>query len=103
MLGRSFGCGGPSFAVGRVRAIRVCHRWPEPAAAHPPVAAPAVALAGSGVRPGEVDRVFLTGGSSFVPAVRRIFATRFGEDRIQTGNEFTSVAHGLSLRARESQ
>jgi hypothetical chaperone protein len=57
----------------------------------------------SGVRPGEVDRVFLTGGSSFVPAVRRIFATRFGEDRIQTGNEFTSVAHGLSLRARESQ
>ncbi len=45
-----------------------------------------------------VDRVFLTGGSSFVPAVRRIFQTRFGEDKIRTGDEFTSVARGLALR-----
>jgi hypothetical chaperone protein len=56
----------------------------------------------SGVHPREVDRVFLTGGTSFVPAVRRIFTTRFGEDRIRSGNEFTSVAHGLALRAAES-
>jgi hypothetical chaperone protein len=59
-------------------------------------------LAASGVAPREVDRVFLTGGSSFVPAVRRIFASRFGEERIRGGNEFTSVAHGLALRAAES-
>jgi len=59
-------------------------------------------LESSGVNPSEVDRVFLTGGTSFVPAVRRIFATRFGEDRIRSGNEFTSVAHGLALRAQES-
>jgi hypothetical chaperone protein len=52
----------------------------------------------SGVRPRNVDAVFLTGGSSFVPAVRRIFATRFGERRIRTGNQFTSVAWGLALR-----
>jgi len=57
----------------------------------------------SGVHPTAVDRVFLTGGSSFVPAVRRIFATRFGPDRIRGGNEFTSVAHGLALRAAEQQ
>jgi hypothetical chaperone protein len=56
----------------------------------------------SGIDPREVDRVFLTGGSSFVPAVRRIFETRFGKDRIRSGNEFTSVAHGLALRAAES-
>jgi hypothetical chaperone protein len=56
----------------------------------------------AGVHPNEVDRVFLTGGSSFVPAVRRIFETRFGSDRIRSGNEFTSVAHGLALRAVES-
>jgi hypothetical chaperone protein len=56
----------------------------------------------TGVDPREVDRVFLTGGTSFVPAVRRIFATRFGEDRIRSGNEFTSVARGLALRAAES-
>jgi hypothetical chaperone protein len=58
-------------------------------------------LVSAGVGPREVDRVFLTGGSSFVPAVRRIFATRFGEERIRSGNEFTSVAHGLALRAAE--
>jgi hypothetical chaperone protein len=56
----------------------------------------------AGVNPRDVDRVFLTGGTSFVPAVRRIFAKRFGEERIRSGNEFTSVAHGLALRARES-
>jgi hypothetical chaperone protein len=44
-----------------------------------------------------VDVVFLTGGSSFVPAVRRIFDTRFGAERVRTGNEFTSVARGLAL------
>jgi len=53
----------------------------------------------SGVDPRAVDRVFLTGGSSFVPAVRRIFDTRFGEERVRGGNEFTSVASGLALAA----
>jgi hypothetical chaperone protein len=56
-------------------------------------------LKNTGVEPSEVDRVFLTGGSSFVPAVRRIFTRRFGEDSIRGGNEFTSVAQGLALRA----
>ena len=58
-------------------------------------------LNGTGVPPQSVDRVFLTGGSSFVPAVRRIFERRFGMDRMRSGNEFTSVAHGLALRAAE--
>ena len=56
-------------------------------------------LTSSGVLPKDVDRVFLTGGSSFVPAVRRIFETRFGKERIRGGNEFTSVARGLALKA----
>ncbi len=56
-------------------------------------------LKSTGVEPREVDRVFLTGGSSFVPAVRRIFSSRFGQDRIRGGNEFTSVAQGLALSA----
>jgi hypothetical chaperone protein len=59
-------------------------------------------LATSGIQPADVDRVFLTGGTSFVPSVRRIFASRFGESRILGGNEFTSVAHGLALRAAEA-
>ena len=47
----------------------------------------------------EVDRIFLTGGSSLVPAVRRIFEEQFGAERISSGSEFTSVAKGLALRA----
>jgi hypothetical chaperone protein len=54
-----------------------------------------------GVSPEKIDSVFLTGGSSFVPAVRRIFAERFGAERLRMGNEFTSVARGLALRALE--
>jgi hypothetical chaperone protein len=49
----------------------------------------------------EVDRVFLTGGTSFVPAVRAIFERRFSAGRVRSGNEFTSVARGLALRAEE--
>jgi len=56
-------------------------------------------LKSTGVKPQEVDRVFLTGGSSFVPAVRRIFSRRFGADRLRGGDEFTSVAQGLALSA----
>jgi hypothetical chaperone protein len=50
----------------------------------------------------QIDRVFLTGGTSFVPAVRRIFESRFTLERVVSGNEFTSVARGLALRALES-
>ena len=45
----------------------------------------------------DVDKVFLTGGTSFVPAVRRIFSDRFSADRIETGGELISIAHGLAL------
>jgi hypothetical chaperone protein len=55
----------------------------------------------SGSNSRDIDRVFLTGGSSFVPAVRKIFTNRFGQGKIRGGHEFTSVAHGLALRAQE--
>lgn len=55
------------------------------------------ALARSGVAAGAIDKVFLTGGSSFVPAVRRLFTERFGDERIETGGEFESIATGLAL------
>ncbi|HEY3703917.1 MAG TPA: Hsp70 family protein [Terracidiphilus sp.] len=56
-------------------------------------------LKSANVQPHEVDRVFLTGGTSFVPAVRNIFTTRFTQAKLRGGNEFTSVAQGLALRA----
>jgi hypothetical chaperone protein len=60
-------------------------------------------LKGSGVSAAEINRVFLTGGSAFVPAVRGIFAARFGQQKLLGGSEFTSVAKGLALRAAEGQ
>jgi len=56
-------------------------------------------LALTSLSPVAVDRVFLTGGTSFVPAVRAIFESRF-PGRVVTGNEFTSVAQGLALASR---
>ena len=50
--------------------------------------------------PDAIDAVFLTGGSSQIPAVRRLFAERFGEDRLRSGNAFTSVAEGMGRAAR---
>ncbi len=55
------------------------------------------ALAQAGVAHDAVDRVFLTGGTAFVPAVRRLFAERFGPAKIAGGGEFVSVAEGLAL------
>ena len=55
----------------------------------------------SGLAAADIDRVFLTGGSSFVPAVRQIFFDRFGSSKVTGGDELTSVASGLALRARE--
>ncbi len=54
------------------------------------------AFANASIDHRDVDRVFLTGGSSFVPAVRRIFERRFGADRVDAGNEFVSIANGLA-------
>lgn len=53
----------------------------------------------TGVTIQDVDAVFLTGGTSLVPAVRRIFERRFGVEKIRSGYEFTSVAMGLARQA----
>ncbi|WP_379920933.1 Hsp70 family protein [Erythrobacter sp. R86502] len=50
-----------------------------------------------------IDRVFLTGGSSMIPAVRRLFEGRFGSDRIASGGELTSIAHGLAMIGTEAE
>jgi hypothetical chaperone protein len=48
------------------------------------------------VVPQQIDRVFLTGGTSLVPAVQHIFQNRFGASKLSGGDEFTSVANGLA-------
>lgn len=60
------------------------------------------AIAESGLEAGQIDRIFLTGGTSFVPAVRGLFHRRFDARRIKTGGEFESIASGLALIGRET-
>ncbi|MBK9034180.1 MAG: Hsp70 family protein [Myxococcales bacterium] len=57
------------------------------------------ALAAAGVAATSIDRVFATGGSSLVPAVRGALIARFGADRLVGGDELTSVAAGLAAMA----
>ncbi len=59
------------------------------------------ALADAGLSPEGIDRVFLTGGSSLVPAVRDIFYRRFEAGKIESGAELESIASGLALMGRE--
>jgi hypothetical chaperone protein len=59
------------------------------------------ALATAGVDEAVIERVFLTGGSSLIPAIRALFDRRFGIDRIATGGELTSIAHGLAIIGQE--
>lgn len=60
------------------------------------------AIADAHLTPLQIDCVFLTGGSSFVPAVRAIFEARFDTTKIATGAEFESIASGLALMGGEA-
>ena len=59
------------------------------------------ALAKAGMNPAGIDKVFLTGGSSLIPAIRAVFDRRFGTERIATGGKLTSIAYRLALIGAE--
>ncbi len=59
------------------------------------------ALLAAGTPDEAIDAVFMTGGTSYVPAVKRLFIDRFGAGRVHVGNAFQSVASGLALIARD--
>lgn len=52
-------------------------------------------VARSGLLPAQIDSVFLTGGTSRIPYIRALFAERFGEEKLENRDAFTSVVHGL--------
>jgi hypothetical chaperone protein len=54
-------------------------------------------LVQQGMAQAGIDKVFLTGGTSFIPAVRRLFSARFGAEKLDSGGQFESIAHGLAL------
>jgi molecular chaperone DnaK (HSP70) len=58
-------------------------------------------LARAGAAASEIDRVFATGGSSLVPAVRDRLIARFGAAKLVGGEALTSVAWGLAARAHQ--
>jgi hypothetical chaperone protein len=49
----------------------------------------------SGVPRAGIDTVFLTGGTSRIPVIRRLFEERFGVEKLENRDAFTSVVHGL--------
>jgi hypothetical chaperone protein len=54
----------------------------------------------AGVTAREVEKVFLTGGTSFVPAVQQLLAERFSNQRLTSADQFESIAYGLALIGR---
>ena len=58
-------------------------------------------LARAGLGVDDIDAVFTTGGTSQVPAVRRLFVERFGEARLHSSHPLQSVASGLALYAAD--
>jgi len=61
------------------------------------------AMTDADLTPKQIDRVFLTGGSSFVPAVRALFEARFDPAKIAMGAELESIASGLALMGQEAE
>ncbi len=55
------------------------------------------ARAMAGTHATAIDRVFLPGGTTLTPRLIRLFADRFGSERLASGGELTSIAHGLAL------
>lgn len=82
-------------------ARRDFERWIAPELAQIDAALDRV-FADSGLKPADVDQVFMTGGSSFVPALRSLFESRFGANRLATGDQLQSIASGLALIGLEA-
>jgi DNA-binding MarR family transcriptional regulator len=93
----AFGQELPSFTQGDIdveeRVTRAeLELWTGPLRNHLATAVDVVLAQAGGASP---DAVFLTGGTSRIPSVRRLFAERFGEARLCETDAFTSVVAGL--------
>lgn len=51
----------------------------------------------AGISADEIDIVFLTGGSSYIPCIKDLFHDTFGSEKVKHSDAFTSVAFGLGL------
>lgn len=53
----------------------------------------------SGLQPGEIDAVVRTGGSSEIPAFKRMLEEKFGREKVLAADIFSSVTSGLGVIA----
>ena len=53
----------------------------------------------AGLTPEDIDVIFTTGGTSHIPCIKDLFIQRFGLQKMQQREAFTSVAYGLGLSA----
>lgn len=60
----------------------------------------AATIAASGQKPSAITTVFLTGGTSAVPAVRRVLTEQLPQATVIEGDLFNSVGFGLALEAK---
>ena len=51
------------------------------------------------IEAGDIDSLFLTGGTSMVRAVKNLFQNKFPHSKINSGDNFSSVANGLAYSA----
>jgi hypothetical chaperone protein len=54
----------------------------------------------AGISQNEIGAVFLTGGSSYIPLIQKVFEDKFDLAIIKQSDAFTSVAYGLGLHAK---
>ena len=59
------------------------------------------ALRQANVTVDQIDKVFLTGGSTLVPSVKKIYSNYFSEEKIFHTDVFSSVGYGLTLYANK--
>jgi hypothetical chaperone protein len=54
----------------------------------------------AGLAPGQVDTVFLTGGTTLLPAVRQAVTAALPDARVVEGDRFGAVGLGLAIEAQ---
>lgn len=56
-------------------------------------------LSNGSIKSDDIDVVFLTGGSSNIPYIKKVFENMFGAHKVRRTDVFTSVAYGLGISA----
>ncbi|MBI2630809.1 Hsp70 family protein [Candidatus Nomurabacteria bacterium] len=56
-------------------------------------------ISDAGISVANIDKIFITGGSSQIPIIRQLFLEKFGEEKVVQNDVLTAVARGLGIHA----